>query len=137
MARILIVDDELNLRCLLNRALARFGHEVAEASDGKEALKRLAKETFDLLVTDIIMPEVEGIDLILQSHRRFPNMPILAMTGGGRVRPDGYLRTAVLAGAKRALAKPFAIPEFVAAVGECLNSPKAEVVSSPQELKQA
>lgn len=122
MALILVIDDEESLRSLLRRALARAGHEAVEARDGREGL-RLARETrFDLVITDIIMPEMEGIDFILHLHRSSPSTPIIAISGGGRIRPEGYLKTALLAGAKRALTKPFTIAELMAAVDECLGS---------------
>lgn len=120
MALILVIDDEESLRSLLRRALARAGHDSIEAPDGKAGLK-LAKETrFDLVITDIIMPEMEGIDFILHLHRISPGTPIIAMSGGGRIRPEGYLKTALLAGARRALTKPFTINELLAVVDECL-----------------
>lgn len=122
MPRILIIDDEESLRSLLRRVLVRAGHETQEAADGKAGLKAVAEGTFDLVVTDIIMPEMEGIDFILQLHRKAPGLPIIAMSGGGRIRPEGYLKTAQLAGAKRTLTKPFTIQELLDAVGECLGT---------------
>jgi DNA-binding NtrC family response regulator len=126
MARILIIDDEESLRSLLRRVLTRAGHETQEVGDGKAGLKAVGEGAFDLVITDIIMPEMEGIDFILQLHRRAPGLPIIAMSGGGRIRPEGYLKTAQLAGAKKALTKPFTIAELQSAVAECLGLPPAE-----------
>ncbi len=126
MARILIVDDEPSMRLVSNRILTRLGHEIVEAGDGMIALKAVLAGGFDLVVTDIIMPEMEGLDLIFQLHRKFPELPILAISGGGRGGAGGadtYLRTASLGGAKRTLTKPFSIAEFVTAVHECLDLP--------------
>lgn len=121
MALILVIDDEESLRSLLRRALARVGHAVVEAKDGKEGL-RMARETrFELVITDIIMPEMEGIDFILHLHRISPATPIIAISGGGRIRPEGYLKTALLAGARRALTKPFTIADLMTAVEDCLG----------------
>lgn len=130
MARILVIDDEESLRSLLRRALARAGHEIVEAGDGREGLGVAQVTPVDLVITDIIMPEMEGIDFILHLHRSSPTTPIIAMSGGGRIRPDGYLKTAQLAGARRTLTKPFTIAELLAAVDDCLGA-EGPALSAP------
>jgi two-component system cell cycle response regulator CpdR len=81
MARILVVDDEESIRGFVQRALTLEGHEVVMASDGAEALDVLAAESFDLMLSDIRMPLMDGIALALSAARDFPSMTILLMTG--------------------------------------------------------
>lgn len=121
MSRILIIDDEQAIRSVLRRALERAGHEVSEADDGRAGLKQIAQSPFDLVVTDIVMPKMEGIEFILQVHREQPGLKVIAVSGGGRVAPKAYLDMARSAGAVSVLAKPFAIEEFLAAVAAALK----------------
>jgi two-component system cell cycle response regulator CpdR len=81
MARFLIAEDEEPVRKLLARALAKDGHEAVTAADGAEALERLSCDSFDLLLTDIRMPVMDGIALALAAARDFPDLPIVMMTG--------------------------------------------------------
>ncbi len=121
MSRILIIDDEQAIRSVLRRALERAGHEVSEADDGQAGLKQIAQSPFDLVVTDIVMPTMEGIEFILQLHREKPGLKVIAVSGGGRVAPKAYLDMARSAGATSVLAKPFAIDELLAAVDAALK----------------
>jgi len=102
-ARILVVDDEEGVRSLLRHILTDAGHEVLEASNGKEATERLQAEDVDLMITDLVMPEREGIEIILELHRTRPDLGIIAMSGafGGQ-----FLRAARLFGARATLSKP-------------------------------
>ena len=115
MARVLVVDDEPQMRSLLCQALEMHGYLVDQASDGREALRCLADQPPDLLITDLIMPGMEGIETILTFHRRWPALPIIAISGGGRIGPEDYLDMAVQMGASRAFAKPFRLEEIIAA----------------------
>jgi two-component system cell cycle response regulator CpdR len=81
MARFLIAEDEEPVRKLLARALAKDGHEAVTTADGAEALERLSCDSFDLLLTDIRMPVMDGIALALAAARDFPDLPIVMMTG--------------------------------------------------------
>jgi DNA-binding NtrC family response regulator len=121
MSRILIIDDEQPVRSVFRRALERAGHEVSEAGDGQAGLKQIAQSSFDLVVTDIVMPEMEGIEFILQLHREQPDLKVIAMSGGGRVAPKAYLDMARAAGAVSVLAKPFTIEALLAAVDAALK----------------
>ena len=121
MSRILIIDDEQPVRSVFRRALERAGHEVSEAGDGQAGLKQIAQSSFDLVVTDIVMPEIEGIEFILQLHREQPDLKVIAMSGGGRVAPKAYLDMARAAGAVSVLAKPFTIEALLAAVDAALK----------------
>ena len=99
MSQIILVDDDEAVRVIVRLALVRFGHEVREAVDGREAMKLCAESPPDLIVTDLIMPGQEGIETIGLVRRRFPNVRIIAMSGGGRVSATDYLQTALAIGA--------------------------------------
>jgi len=102
-ARILVVDDEDGVRSLLRHLLTDAGHEVLEAGNGKEATEKLRSEAIDLMITDLVMPEREGIETILELRRTRPDLGIIAMSGafGGQ-----FLRAARLFGARATLSKP-------------------------------
>ena len=115
MAHILLVDDSEVLRETLERALKRRGYTVTTATDGQEALTRLEEaEAVDLVITDILMPGKEGVQTVEELKRRFPDLPVLAMSGGGRSAPEGYLALARAAGATETLSKPFSLQDFLA-----------------------
>ncbi len=107
MARILIIDDNDLFRGMLHATLDTLGHEVTEAADGTEGLKWHARGAFDLVITDLIMPETEGIETILELLKRAPETRIIAMSGGGRASAQDYLGIASRIGARKVLAKPF------------------------------
>lgn len=121
--QILLIDDDRDLRAMLTRALTRFGYGVTEAENGREALARLEAAPVHLVVTDIIMPDMEGIELILKLRRTLPQLPVIAMSAGGRIGPDSYLSLAKRSGAVLTLVKPFGIDEFIAAVKSVLEKP--------------
>jgi DNA-binding NtrC family response regulator len=121
MARILLVDDEDLVRQLFEAVLELEAHEVTTASDGNGALAALATGTFDVVVTDIVMPDKEGIEVIMEMRKMRPELPIIAMSGGGRGSSADYLEMAALLGAKRTLAKPFSAQDLLDAVSAVLN----------------
>ena len=106
MKKILVIDDEPHIRSLLKRMFEREGFHVATASDGKEGLAMFEQEPADIVITDIIMPGMEGIETIRALRKSNPTLPILAMSGGGRMAPDAYLNMAKLLGAYEVLRKP-------------------------------
>lgn len=116
MTKILLVDDDAGVRRTLGLHLTRRGHAVRQAVDGKDALEQIEGEPPDLLLTDLVMPEHEGVELITKVRRRWPDLPIIAMSGGGRVNtPGSYLSIAEALGA-RPLVKPFALAELDEAI---------------------
>jgi len=122
VARILVVDDESEIRSLVSRILKQAGHEVIEAADGNEGTRLFRENLPELLITDIIMPEKEGIETIMELRRDFPNVKIIAISGGGKaLARDTCLRFAKGLGANGALAKPFSRQELLDAVQEVLN----------------
>lgn len=123
MARILLVDDDDLFRNMLRLTLAKMGHEVREARNGKEALKRLEEKPPDVVLTDIIMPEKEGLATIAELRRSHPEVKIVAMSGGGRINRLDYLQMAKMMGAARVLPKPFSDEEVAAVLRELLPPP--------------
>jgi DNA-binding response OmpR family regulator len=121
MANILLIDDDAALRGLLAEALRRGGHAVLQAEDGRQGVELFDVAPVDLIVTDLIMPEREGIEIIVQLHRDHPELPIIAISGGLANSPV-YLQLAVKLGARRALAKPFSPSELLRAVDDVLRA---------------
>lgn len=120
---ILLIDDDAALRSILRRSLERAGYEVREAGEGGAALKLLASAPADLIITDLVMPEMEGIAFILAMRKVNPRLPVIAMSGGGRVGLNGYLEIAQACGAARILAKPFDIEQLFALVQDLIGPP--------------
>ena len=107
--RLLIADDDADMRQSMRLLLERAGYEVALAPNGERALSLQRELPADILITDIFMPETDGLETIQRFRREFPGVRIIAMSGGSvRVRGMGYLETAGIAGADAVLRKPFA-----------------------------
>ena len=121
MSRILVVDDDESFRRLVCQVLLRGDHEVLAAPDGRAALSLFRKQPVDLVITDLIMPEKEGIETIMELRRLQPDLKIIAMSGGGRLGITDCLKMARHIGAARTLAKPFALQEILEAVTSLLN----------------
>lgn len=112
MASILVIDDDpLALECMV-LSLAGSGHDVDSAEDGDQGLKLLNDHVYDLIVTDLIMPNKEGIETILEIKRHYKNTKIIAVSGGGRLTPMSYLTVAKDLGADCILEKPFSSSEL-------------------------
>lgn len=118
--RILLVDDEPVLRNALAGVLAKEGYQVFEAGDGEQALRFLRGQEVDLIVADILMPGIDGIELIMKLAKANHPAPIIAMTGG-YVDSHLYLKVAANLGASRVIAKPFKTEELVAKIREVLQ----------------
>ena len=106
MAKILLVEDDDLVRDMLAQVLQRAGHEVESASNGDEATEILKKIEPNIMVTDIIMPKKSGITLISEVKNKHPNMEIIAISGGGRLDPTGYLDLSESIGAAVSFEKP-------------------------------
>jgi DNA-binding response OmpR family regulator len=118
MIRVLIVDDDFQMREMLGVILERKGYDVKKASDGKAALQLQSKNPFDIVITDIIMSEREGQETISELRRGYPRIKIIAISNGGRYKPEGYMELAEQIGADRVLIKPFGSWEILGAVRE-------------------
>ena len=109
MARILITEDEDSLRSFVARALRLDGHETHEAADGAEGLEKLSEGAFDLLLSDIRMPVMDGIELAHRAHSEFPEMKILLMTGYAEQREQAAdLRDIIV----EVVPKPFTLAQI-------------------------
>lgn len=122
MATILIVDDDPQFRKMLRQMLERAGHSVVEASNGKEGEKLYRSFQPCLMITDIFMPEKEGLETIMEIKSEFPSAKIIAMSGGGREGDDLFLRHAEQFGASQILKKPFERQELLSMVAETLHA---------------
>ncbi len=118
MPFILVIDDDDQFRTMLREMLERAEYEVADAPNGKEGIRLYRENPADLVITDIIMPEKEGIETIMELKRDFPDVKIIAISGGGQIDPEKYLYMAGRLGAKRTFAKPVEREELLKAVGE-------------------
>ena len=122
MARILVVDDESVVRSLVRRSLEKAGHEVAEAEDGEVALNASKEKPFDLVIADLFMPVVDGLQLIVQLREEAPNTKVVAISGSVYERKSRFLEIAGRMESVITLAKPFTPEDLLAAVEEALGS---------------
>ena len=127
MALILIIDDEPQIRSMLKLMLERDGYEVAEAPDGIEGIRIYRQNPADLIITDLIMPNKDGIGVIIDLKKEFPNVKIIAMSGGGLNKPEGYLKGAKKLGAVCTLTKPIDRGEMLRAIKDVLKSPSSQI----------
>jgi YesN/AraC family two-component response regulator len=121
MENILIIDDEPQIRSMVRLILERSGYGVMEAADGLEGITRFREKPADLIITDLIMPNRDGIGMIIELKKEFPEVKIIAMSGGGLNRPEGYLRGAMKLGAACTLAKPINRQDLLRAVKDTLS----------------
>ncbi len=120
MANILVIDDDDIFRDVLVSALRQAGHAVREAGNGNEGLRLFHEQPAELVITDIVMPEKEGLDTIRDLRREFPTARIVAMSGGLAHDPKLYLHMAEKFGAAAVLAKPFQLTELYQTVDAAL-----------------
>jgi CheY-like chemotaxis protein len=122
VARILLVEDDEAVREILRKTLVSAGHEVEEAPNGAVAVAAYRRQASDVVITDLVMPEKDGLEAIMELRRLDPAVKIIAMSGGGRSLGPGqlYLESARLFGALRILAKPFTAKALLKAVSEVL-----------------
>ncbi len=124
---ILLVDDEESIRTMLCAVLDNPEYTFAEASNGTEALGIMEGQSFDLIITDVIMPDCDGIELVMTIRKKLPDIKVIVMSGGGRVRADHYLNLAEKLGAARVFEKPFNTAELCETVSTLLAEPDSAV----------
>jgi CheY-like chemotaxis protein len=123
MAVIVIVDDDPTIRLIATELLRSDDHVVLEAEDGVEAMKIIGSMAVDLVVLDMLMPNMDGLETIGELRRSHPNIRILAISSGGRVGVDQLLRTAMVLGADDTLVKPLRLDSFNRSVARLLALP--------------
>ncbi len=110
---VLLIDDEEALRTVIKTALEDAGFVVTPAENGAAAIAALGQGRFDLIITDIIMPGKDGMEVLSELHRIDSGIPVIVMSGGGRMPPEQYLGMAQKFGARAIPEKPFRLPEMV------------------------
>lgn len=129
MAKILLVEDDDLVRDMLTQVLERASHQVICATNGEEATEILRKDQPDIMVTDIIMPKKSGITLISEVKNRHPNLEIIAISGGGRLDPTGYLDLSENLGASVSFEKPIDNNALLMAIDLLLHGKKEKTHS--------
>jgi len=121
MARILIIDDDVNFLKMLRQMLERAGHTVLDAPNGKIGAQLFREDRTEIIITDIFMPEKDGIELLKELKKDFPTVRMIAMSGGGRKSEFAFLEIAEMFGADRSFTKPFERQELLGAIQEFVN----------------
>jgi len=121
MPGILIVEDDGDLREMLKLSLQRRKYTVLEADNGKDALRRFKPHVTDLVITDLIMPEEDGLKVIMKLREIKPSIKIIAISGGGKAGPGSYLNLAKVLGADAIFSKPFSLNELTGKIESLLS----------------
>jgi DNA-binding response OmpR family regulator len=122
MPGVLIVEDDKELREMLKMSLIRRNFTVIEAENGKDAITHFKPFITDLVVTDLIMPEEDGLKVVIKLRELKPSIKIIAISGGGKVGPGSYLNLAKALGADAIYSKPFSINELIAKIEQLLDN---------------
>jgi CheY-like chemotaxis protein len=122
MIRILVIEDEPSVRHGLVRVLANAGYDVADTANGTDGLRLWREGGADLVLTDILMPDTNGIEVILELQKSAPDLPVIAMSAGERSRDFALLADAKVLGAVSLLRKPFSRDELLAVVAAALGT---------------
>ncbi len=120
------MDDDVQVQSMLRGALEDEGYEVTVASNGKEGMQYWERDHFDLVITDLLMPEKEGLETIRELRKKSPITKIMAISGGIRDSGVDYLTLARKFGASRTFGKPISLPDFLDSVRELLETTSGE-----------
>lgn len=120
MAKVMVVDDDVAIRHALNKVLVADGHEVLEESDAKSALRHFTGDPVDLVLSDVYMPDMDGIQFLMRVREAFPEARIIMMSGGGHLPATSVLEAATALGADRVVKKPFSSTEIREAIRDVL-----------------
>ena len=123
MSRILVIDDNTSMREAVCEMLQQAGYDTISVESGRQAAQIHRSDPVDLIITDLFMPDTDGLEIIYQFRHEFPNVKIIAVSGGGSRGLVELLSVAKKMGAQRALMKPFSWEDLLAAVQELLAPP--------------
>ena len=121
MAKLLIIDDDAQFRAFMEEALTDSGYEVYTAENGVLGLECVNREQPDIVITDIVMPEKEGVEVILELKQAGDSVPVIAMSGGNLGNSNSYLHMAKKLGAAAVIAKPFQLEDLIAEINKILD----------------
>jgi DNA-binding response OmpR family regulator len=124
MKTILVIDDDPIMRDTIRDILQAEGYNIIIASNGKEGMAHMGNKTIELILTDVLMPEKDGIEVIMETKLKHPLVKILAISGGGYISGENYLKMARDLGANASVIKPFDIDDLVAEVNRLLGNDK-------------
>jgi DNA-binding NtrC family response regulator len=125
--KILVIDDEEDICEMTKLLLEKAGHEVTCTTDARLAARLLREQKFEAVITDMLMPDKDGLEVMSDVRRHHPEVRIIASSGGGRVSSDSYLHIARKSGAHALLSKPFTMPELLASVEQAFGPQPAAV----------
>ena len=128
VTRILVVDDESYVRDLLKRVLTRRGHDVYVADDGEAALELMGEHRYDLVLTDVVMPGIDGFDLLRRVKATYPAVTVIVLTGYARKQS---ISDFLLYGADEYLSKPFQVQALLDSVDRVVNDPASPSEQAP------
>ena len=123
MANILIIDDDTAIQSVFSQYLQALGHNIVTATNGKDGIALLNKQPPELIITDIMMPEMDGLELVNYIRNNYPKLPVIAISGGMQMATINFLPFAEKFGACRVFEKPVSLPMLREAVEELLESP--------------
>ena len=112
MAHVLVVDDEADVRSFLRKVITKLGHHVSDVGDGAEALRLLDLIRFDLIISDVYMADMDGMELLVRIRQREYNVPVVVISGGGYKSREEVLKMAAACGAAATLDKPFTVEQL-------------------------
>jgi CheY-like chemotaxis protein len=115
------VDDDEDIRRIVSRMLTTGGHQVEEATDGRQAIEAYRARPSDIVIADVYMPDVDGVEAIIRLRHEFPDVRIIAVSGGGHLGKDDVLKIAAAVGAQATLTKPLDKEILLGAVEEVLK----------------
>lgn len=125
MGQILIIDDEQNVREAIGKIVESMGHVPVEAINGREGIRKFRERPTEVVISDILMPEKEGLETIRELRSIAPSVKIIAISGGARLQGTDFLSVAEQLGADAVLRKPFKIDQLCDMINSCLGSTKA------------
>ncbi len=128
MKNILLIDDDPSIRTVFKRFLGAHGYSVEIAADGNEGMKKISEKVPDLLITDIMMPEKDGLEVVLALREEHPDLPVIAISGGMHSAPMDFLPIVKKFGARKVFYKPVELEKLLAAIKEELAESESTLI---------